>query len=170
MTSRSLTLWKRSVSRPLAVDRTKSLSPILQVYPLLSYADLPVQRSLYHILRKSIQIRTAALVVDVEADLTSAAERLPELPEVLLSLAGQAQEHKVSALPAALPDWGLSMFSMSPHVQTNAGNLLAWLLIFEHFVGAVSEVSRLLMGNAKPSTHTLVQHPSISLHRSVTKR
>ncbi|KAJ9093121.1 hypothetical protein QFC19_008464 [Naganishia cerealis] len=85
-----------------------------KVYPMLSFADLPVQRSLYHILRKSIHARTVSLVVEIEAEAVSLEqETTPKLPPVLISLAGQAREE-----------------------NTNAGNLLAWLLIFEHFIGA----------------------------------
>ncbi|KAJ9125190.1 hypothetical protein QFC22_000144 [Naganishia vaughanmartiniae] len=85
-----------------------------KVYPMLGFADLPVQRSLYHILRKSIHARTASLVVEIEADaLSTESETQAQLPLVLIDLAGQAREE-----------------------STNSGNLLAWLLIFEHFVGA----------------------------------
>ncbi|KAJ9108838.1 hypothetical protein QFC21_000158 [Naganishia friedmannii] len=85
-----------------------------KVYPMLGFADLPIQRSLYHILRKSIHARTASLVVEIEAEASATeSETLAQLPLVLIDLAGQAQEE-----------------------STNSGNLLAWLLILEHFVGA----------------------------------
>jgi hypothetical protein len=101
------------------------------VYPLLKYADLPVQRSLYHILRKSIQSRTSSLVVSIEADADVDAD-LPELPGILVELAGEARDESVRT--TLLVEYA----TYHREAQTNAGNLLAWLLIFEHFVGAVS--------------------------------
>lgn len=65
---------------------------------MLGFAELPVQRSLYHILRKSIHARTASLVVEIEAEaLSTESETLPQIPLVLIGLAGQAQEDNVSS-------------------------------------------------------------------------
>jgi hypothetical protein len=68
-----------------------------KVYPMLGFADLPVQRSLYHILRKSIHARTASLVVEIATEASSAeSETLAQLPSVLIGLAGQARDESVS--------------------------------------------------------------------------
>lgn len=74
-----------------------------KVYPLLKYADLPVQRSLYHILRKSIQSRTTSLVVAIEAEANVDVENLPELPGILVELAGEARDENVSVFYTVPP-------------------------------------------------------------------
>jgi hypothetical protein len=138
------------------------LPRICKVYPLLKYADLPVQRSLYHILRKSIQSRTSSLVVSIEADADVDAD-LPELPGILVELAGEARDESVRT--TLLVEYA----TYHGEAQTNAGNLLAWLLIFEHFVGAVSSRIFLIVVSAY-IPHCTVKHPSFRLHRPDTKR